>query len=665
MNRWALGLRSKAMFALLIASLVALVPAAFIGTRVVASVQEYFGQAYARNLTDLSRQRIQAPILRDLALSERLASTQLLLAWLNDEDNEAKRQAFFREADGYASVLRGQTYFTISAQTGDYYFNDPGTEYSQLPRYRLNADDPNDAWFFNVLSEIGDYNINVNPDVQLGTTRVWLNLPIRDGERILGLAGTGLDLTHFLQDFIATPEPGITPMIIDPQGFVQAHPNPELIAFGSSAGLDSGDNQLTSMLTSEQDRVALASAFERSREHEGIDVLPVELDGRPQLLAIAYMPELNWYLVTAVDLSVAQVISGSWWVSIVAGFVLMLVLLLLVIAVAVERLLIHPLSHLQTSATQITQGNYNVALPRARNDEIGDLSRAFGAMVKRVQNHTTELEERVRQRTQELENSNREIAQFNKMVNDSIDYASLIQQAILPYAKMNDVLREQQFVVWQPRDVVGGDFYFFHGNSRTYLLGLVDCAGHGVPGALMTMLARAAFDQAVRDDGMQDPARILQDTDHILRNMLQDLDLPRALATNMDAGLLYVNLDSGIARYAGAKIHLYAQTEQGVEEIKGARRALVARKPGDYENTELPLAHNATYYLTSDGYLDQAGGELGYGMGSSGFQAIIARHAALDMPKQGQAVLDELTAYQGDYPQRDDICVLGVRIHGL
>lgn len=662
MNRWTLGLRSKAMLALLLASLIALVPAAFMGTQVVASVQDYFGQAYARNLTDLSRQRIQAPILMDLVLSERLASTQLLLDWLQDEENPEKQAAFFREAEGYATALRGQTYFAISAQSGNYYFNDPQTAYSEGPRYQLNPDDPNDAWFFNLLDDIGEYNINVNPDVQLGTTRVWLNLPIRLNGDLLGIAGTGLDLTAFLRDFITTNEPGVTPMIIDQQGFVQAHPNPELIAFGSSVGLDTSNKTLHAMLSTEEARMALESALTNSRAQENVALLPVVLDGQSQLLAIAYMPELRWYLVTAVDLSVAQTISGSWWVSIVIGFGVMLVLLLIIIAVAVERLLIHPLSHLQASATQITQGNYNVALPKARNDEIGDLSRAFGAMVKRVQNHTAELEARVQQRTQELENSNREIAQFNKMVNDSIDYASLIQQAILPFAKLNAALGEQQFVVWQPRDVVGGDFYFFHGDQDAYLIGLVDCAGHGVPGALMTMLARAAFDQAVRDDGIDDPAAVLHDTDEALRNMLQDLDLPRALATNMDAGLLYVNVKEKAARYAGAKIQLYMHSTQGVEEIKGARRALVARKPGDYVNSDIQVPDDATFYLTSDGYLDQAGGELGYGMGSSGFKDIIAQHSHVSLPEQGQAVLDALSAYQGDYPQRDDICVLGIRL---
>ena len=155
MNRWAIGLRSKAMLALLLASLIALVPAAIIGSHVVSSVQEYFGQAYARNLTDLSRQRIQAPILMDLVLSERLASTQLLLSWLQDEEDADKRAAFFREAEGYASVFRGQTYFAISAQSGNYYFNDPEAEYSEQPRYQLNPEDSNDAWFFNLLRDIG------------------------------------------------------------------------------------------------------------------------------------------------------------------------------------------------------------------------------------------------------------------------------------------------------------------------------------------------------------------------------------------------------------------------------------------------------------------------------------------------------------------------------
>ncbi|MBF3202250.1 histidine kinase, partial [Pseudomonas aeruginosa] len=135
-------------------------------------------------------------------------------------------------------------------------------------------------------------------------------------------------------------------------------------------------------------------------------------------------------------------------------------------------------------------------LPLARQDEIGSLSKAFASMAEQVRRHTAELEDKVQERTQALEEANREMAAAQKKIGDSLDYASLIQRAILPDRQLSATLGEHHFILWKPRDVVGGDFYVYREQADGYLIGVVDCAGHGVPGALMTMLARAAIDHA-------------------------------------------------------------------------------------------------------------------------------------------------------------------------
>lgn len=663
MSHWALGLRTKAIVVMILASLVAIVPTTLIGMSVVASVQEFFGNAYARNLTELSRQQIQSPLERDLALSQRLAASQLLSDWLLDEQNTEKRERFFREADGFAETMRGSAYFAISANSLNYYFNDADTpdDYSQAPRYQLSRDSTDDAWFFNIINTLTTYNINVNPDVQLGTTRVWLNLPVRHNGATIGLAGTGLDLTDFLNEFIQSDEPGVTPMILDRQGFVQAHPDPDQIAYGSAAGLRESAQAFAENFDV-GDRNRFETALGAAEQSGAVQLLDATINNRNQLLAVAYMPELEWHLVTAVDLSVAQIMSRNWWLSILVAFGVMLVLLLVSIGFAVERLVIRPLGRLRASATAISQGNYQVDLPVSGRDEIGELGQAFDTMAQQVRNHTEELERRVRERTQALEESNREIAQFNKMVNDSIDYASLIQQAILPSSRLHEVLGTQHFVLWKPRDVVGGDFYFFQNEGSQCVVGLVDCAGHGVPGALMTMLSRAAFDQAVRETGLNSPAAILDRTDAILRSMLEDLDLPRALATNMDAGLVSFQTDGKYILFAGAKISLFVDQGNEITEIRGQRRALVGRKRIAYEDQSVDLEPDASCYMTSDGMLDQAGGELGYGMGSSGFIKLLQEARSVSIARRGETVWRGLQSYQGDHDQRDDICVIGLKL---
>ncbi|MEO5342256.1 MAG: biofilm regulation protein phosphatase SiaA [Gammaproteobacteria bacterium SHHR-1] len=664
MPAFGFGLRAKSLLALLLACLFALLPTGFIGWQVLQGVQSHFGLAYAKNLTQLNRQNILAPVSRDLALARLLARSLLARQWLLEEDNTAKRELFFREAEHYRQGFSDQNYFLISALSRNYFLNAKDKPHSQQPRYRLDPEKTEDAWFFNSLEHTQDYNINVNTDVHMGITQVWLNVIVREGERKIGLAGTGLNLTGFLKEFIATGEPGVTPIILDSQGAIQAHPDTRLIAFNSGSGTRNQAKTLASLLDSAQQRRALEQTMAAAQAKPALaHSLWVNLQGKRQLLALAYIPELRWHLVTAVDLNEAQIMEPGWALAVTGVLALLLLVLLLAFGAAVERVVLKPLRTLHQSATALAEGNYQVSLPPPGRDELGDLNRAFGTMASQIKANTKQLEDKVRERTQKLEQANRDMASAHQKINDSIDYASLIQRAMLPSGQLSDMLGAHHFVLWHPRDVVGGDFYLFRAqDDERYLIGVVDCAGHGVPGALMTMLARAAFDDAMNRQGLDSPAALLGHADASLREMIQQSELPRAIATNMDAGLAYIDRKAGQLRYAGAKIALYWSDGAEVGEIKGGRRPLCDRKLGVYSDQTLEMRPGTTYYLVTDGYLDQAGGELGYGFGNSRFAALLQEHARLPMQEQAAALNQALEAYRGDHQQRDDITLLSFRI---
>ena len=192
-----------------------------------------------------------------------------------------------------------------------------------------------------------------------------------------------------------------------------------------------------------------------------MQLIPVTTAGKRELLALTYMPDLKWYVVNLVDLGTAKVIDGSLLTPLVAALGVLLALMLGGFAYAVERLVLRPIGQLKRTAQAMAAGRYDVQLPPARGDEIGELSNAFGVMAEKVRNHTAELEDRVRQRTQALELANRDMAAAHKKISDSIDYASLIQRAILPRRELVNALGERHAVLWRPRDVVGGDFYIY------------------------------------------------------------------------------------------------------------------------------------------------------------------------------------------------------------
>ena len=656
------GLRAKSILALVLACLFAVTTAGLIGWRILEGVRNHFGEAYARNLTQLKRERILAPISRDLALAKRLANSEITRQWLASENVAALRALFFKEAEAYRYDLSSRSYFLCSNRSRGFYFNDDNKVSSDQPRYMLDPEKSSDQWFFNTLRQPEIFNINVNYDAHLDITQVWLNIQIRARDRVLGIAGTGIDLSTFLKEFIDTDEPGITPMIVAQSGAIQAHRNKALIAINQAASAAATDQTLPGLLRDGPERVELGNAMIRAINNpDEVVTLHVRLDGREQLLALAYVPELKWYVVSAVDLTAVNVLDDRWINTAILAVVLLVGVLLAGFGYAVERLVLRPLKKLQQSASQMAHGNFDVSLPPVTRDELGDLSEAFGLMARQVRAHTEQLETLVKARTQALEQANLDMRHAHKQINDSIDYASLIQRAILPNQQLAEQLGPRHFALWRPRDVVGGDFYIFRSEGERHVPGVIDCAGHGVPGALMTMLARAALDQAIVRMGIDAPAGILTQTDRLMRDMLSSCNLPRGIATNMDAGLAFVDQRERKLRYAGAKISLYWSDGEQVGEIKGVRRAIGDRRVGQYVDTEIDMLSGVTYYLATDGFLDQAGGELGYGFGNSRFARLLRAHARLPMAEQARALDEELERYRGSLPQRDDITVLSFR----
>lgn len=658
----ALGLRGKSALALFGTCVLVLLLASAIGWQVLQSTRERLGEAYVRNLTLLNRERVLAPVARELALSQRLAGSQAVRQWLLDEQNTEKKVMAMREAEDYRMDFADKSWFIISSRSLAYYFNDSQSVYSPEPRYFLKPDDEGDSWFFNTMKGEKRFNINVHPDEKLGVTKVWFNVLIHDGDRRIGLAGTGLDLTTFLKSYAHSAEAGVTPIIIDGDGAIQAHPDVRRIAFNSGTTASASETTVFALFAGEAERAAVRAAMKDAVATPGsAQLFSAKFDGKHQVLALAFIPELKWHVLTAVDLSAAQVVDGGVVKSLLLALVALLAAVVAALVLALNRLVLAPLVRLKHSAQAMAAGNYQLALPPARDDEIGELTEAFGRMADKVRRHTAELENTVRERTRELMQANREMSAAHKKISDSISYASLIQRAILPDRLLTDKLGHRHFVLWRPRDVVGGDFYVCREAEDGCLLGVIDCAGHGVPGAFMTMLARAAIDQAIDDCGAADPAAILARTDQVMRSMLDSEQGHGEIAAMMDAGLAWVDFKSAKVVFAGARISLYWSDGEEVGAIAGARRSLNDRRSGEYHNESVDLLPQRTFCLTTDGFLDQAGGDKGFGFGNARFAAMLREQATRPLPEQAEAFAATLAQWQGSHPQRDDITTLCFR----
>lgn len=659
--RW--GLRGKTLVLLLAAALVYAALAAGVGHRVLEDVRRDLGTELARDAARLSQQRILAKVGQELALSRRMADSLTIADWLADETAADTRARAFREGESFRRAFESHSYFAASAASRTFYFADANTGPEPRAGYTIALENPDNAWFFTTLRAPEGYWINVDRDAALGVTNVWINVAARaDTGAALGVVGTGIDLTQFLAEVLDDGVAGATTMILDRTGTIVAHPDRTKMAFNLAGG-DAAEKTLFRMPRVAADAETLRGlAAEVAAAPERIVSGIFDIEGRQQIVALAHIPSLGWTVATLVDASAAQALNPTRIAQTAGVAALALLALLLIASFGFDRLVLHPLAGLTTTVRRIGRGDYAVRLESPRSDEIGDLTRAFDEMAQRVRAHAEHLESTVAARTGELALANAQMRETHAKLTDSIRYASLIQRAILPDRLLRKAFPGESFVLWRPRDVVGGDLYVYRANAAGSLFGVIDCAGHGVPGACMTMIAHAALEVALGDTPWDDPAVLLGRIDAVARSILPGDDRSGRIATNMDMGLAFVDLRRREVRFAGARVGLFWSDGGDCQTLPGSRTGINDHKPARYEAGVAPLLPGRTFYLTTDGLLDQAGGGRGFGFGTRRFGDWVAAHAALPLAEQKARLIETLDAYQGERSQRDDITVLAFRV---
>lgn len=659
------GLRRKAGFLLLVISAAVLLLSIAVGQRILTTLTTELSRRLAISEAQLTREKIQALVGREVAVAERFAGLTALADWLLDEQAPVARQRFLAEAAGFREAFSDRSYFVIHHRTLAYYYADRDNPRA-IYRYTLGREKPEDSWYFATMERPAPTSLNVNPDATLMVTNLWINVQIRNAAGApLGLAGTGMQLDRFLASMLAPGTKGSQSFVVDTAGRIVAHPDPNRIEYGA---LDKEDSTRTLFadLTSPSGRQGAARLLAEVQGHgAGVGVMEQETSEGRRLMALAHLPELGWTVVSSVNPAAADVLSANFLRAALAGGAVIVLLVILGLTLGFDRLVLHPLLALTDSARRIAQGRYETRLQSGREDEIGALSRAFDSMAAQVQAHTQDLERRVAERTEQLRTAHAELAQTHRQLTESIRYASLIQQVILPDRLLKDRLAGSHFVLWLPRDVVGGDFYLYREKPGGCLFGVVDCAGHGVPGAFMTMIAHAALERATVELAWDDPAALLERVDAAVRRMLPDTVRLERLATSMDIGLCFVDPQTRTVRFAGAQTDLFVAGGGEIRHLRGDRGRVNDRRPRSFANTTLDIGSGDVVYLVTDGILDQSGGDRGLPFGRSGLVAWMRDNAARPLAEQEASLARTLAAYRGHAPQRDDITVLAIRIDAL
>lgn len=279
------------------------------------------------------------------------------------------------------------------------------------------------------------------------------------------------------------------------------------------------------------------------------------------------------------------------------------------------------------------------------------------------------LEEKVRERTKEVIEQKEIIEEKNKSITDSIKYAKRIQDATLPQAATLSQYFDDSFILFKPKDIVSGDFYWFESYSdeegkRKALFAVVDCTGHGVPGAFMSIIGHNALNQIVKEYNITEPGRILEKLDQILQSSLSQKSEHGTIRDGMDIALCSLDLDSNQLEFAGAFNPLWIIREGELLEYKGDKMAIGSGITDNhrYHTHEIKLASNDRIYIFSDGYADQFGGPRGKKFKYNRFKEALVEMHNDSMKEQHLRLESMLEEWRGDIEQIDDVCVLGVRV---
>ncbi|MGF1533778.1 MAG: HAMP domain-containing protein [Bernardetiaceae bacterium] len=406
----------------------------------------------------------------------------------------------------------------------------------------------------------------------------------------------------------------------------------------------------------------------------------------------AYVPSIRAGLVVRMDTreAFAPIVRLRWLLLLI---ILMTLVVVVMAAFSAARTFTRPIRLLTQATQRFSAGDMQARADIRSRNEIGILADSFNQMAQKIQSsqqqlaqQNQDLERKVGERTEELLTMNEELRQSqeetsalldftqeqkqlleakNQDIMSSIRYAERIQEAILP--KMSQIEKffgGAIFVFFRPRDVVSGDFYWFRSDPthpEVAWLAAVDCTGHGVPGAFMSILSSAALDAV--SEGEDDPSRVLEKLHWRILYLLEKDG--QHLRDGMDIALCRIDKNAQEIRFAGARQNFCYVQDGQMRRIRGDRRSI-----GETITDSVPFTqhildisqHPTTVYLFSDGYPDQIGGSKKRKLLTKNFIRLLEKNSYRPLPEQAQHLEQSLQDHQGDCEQVDDILVIGFQL---
>ncbi len=390
---------------LLVVSAIFLLFAAFTWVAIqntVHKINREWAQNFAHRQVLFDKYRTLSPLTHEIDLARKMATEPALIEMaLHDGDTKVSQHAI-KVMERYRNNFRDHSYFAAFAGSGDYYFNDVANRYAgkQL-RYKLSPNNPSDKWFYATLKGGKDYQVNLDSDVHLGVTKIWINALLKQGDETLGVIGTGIDLTDFLKQSVDIVQPGVHNFFIDRSMAIQLSADPALIDYASITKDVSKRKKADLLFDNNEDVESLRLAMQQiATSPNQSALLEVSFMGKRHWLGIYYLPSIGWFDLTFMDENELALLNSFGWMAVF--FVTLFLLAMLLLGILLHRWILQPIYKIKMASDEIQRGNYEAEPPNVGTGEIAALSGSFRQMVEFVKQTNLELERKVKERTEDL-----------------------------------------------------------------------------------------------------------------------------------------------------------------------------------------------------------------------------------------------------------------------
>ncbi|HPF17067.1 MAG TPA: SpoIIE family protein phosphatase [Thermotogota bacterium] len=613
---------------------------------------------YIQTQNELGVRTILSFMEKEIAMSRKLAQDPLIQKWVvNQQDKDLTRQVQ-EQLDNYRDFISSGTHFLAVKSSLNYYLED-----IEQPAKTLKKDSTADNWFFEALERNEDYSLNVDYQESLGEIRLWINVTVRDENgNAIGLAGSGIYINDFLNEIIIHEDNNLKTVLINDQGQIQGHEDRTIMDQNGMSKTDETKITIYDLLKDQQESKLIQQMIYEIKDSSSIKILELKYEGKDCMAAMGFIPQLNWYNLVMIEKD--TVMSWRDFLPLILLFVVSALVIILSIIFFFTKLITKPIRKLTLAAEVISKGDYDIHIPVEKENEIGLLGISFNTMTEKVKQYTENLEFLVDERTKELQQTNEELFSAQKRILDSIEYAKLLQSSILPTQVEMDKHFSEYFVLYEPLDIVGGDFYFLKQTEDSIWIAGIDCTGHGVPGAFMTMMANVLLKDILEVNSESGPEEILQKFHFKLKDSLKSQSKFDHLDNGLDMALCKISFQKERLEYSGADLPLIYTDEDGVHEIRGDALHIGYNIDKEYVFTQhdIKLKSGMTFYLLTDGILDYPGGKKGFGLGRNGLMNILKSISRLPLKTQKETIYKQLMDYKGSYKKKDDLLMIGFKL---